>query len=125
MNLGAVRVAVIPRKGRGVVAARQLHAGEEVDLCPVIELTGDDCDRLEETTLGHYYFAHPTSEDHGCFILGTAALLNHADPSNIRLDWRSEGELGWVVAMIAKADIGEGEELTYSYACPLWFEPAP
>ena len=118
----AFRVAALPGKGRGMVAAEPLGAGVTVARDHAVVLAGEDCDLLERTVLGAYYFAHPEDEDRGCLVLGPISLANHAEQPSTALTWRRDPELGLTVEMRTLRPVAAGEELTHRYRCPLWFE---
>lgn len=118
----AARLRVIPGKGRGVVAAAALRAGAVIEVAPTAELTSEDCDRLEDTALGPYYFAHPQHEDRGVFIFGLASFVNHADEPNTEVAWQRDETGEWRAVLRTVRAVAAGEELTRRYACPPWFE---
>jgi hypothetical protein len=119
---GPIAVRRVPGKGRGVVATRAVDAGELLATDPCFVLTGEDCDRLEATSLHGHYFAHPKSDDLGCLVFGPISLVNHAAEPSCRLDWVEDAELGWTVNLLADRPLAAGEELTIRYKAALWFE---
>ena len=118
---GKVAVRILPGKGRGLVAKIAIAAGKVIDAAPAVVLSGEDCDRLEATVLGNYYFAHPDSAQHGMFVLGLPSVANHSDEPNTTIAWRHEDGTGWTAELTALRDIAAGEELCFRYRCPPWF----
>lgn len=116
--------ALIAGKGRGLRAVEQLAAGEVIDCAATIALSSPDCDAIETTAIGDYYFAHPNDDQEGLVILGLASLCNHADRPNAEVRWRHEDGLGWIAELVALCAIGTGEEITRRYHCRPWFQIA-
>lgn len=121
---GPIAVRLLPGKGRGVLATRAVAEGEPLCADACVTLTAEDCRRLEETSFHGHYFAHPETEGEGCVVLGPTSLVNHSPDPNCRLEWADTPHAGWIVRLLARRALAEGEELTIDYACPLWFEPA-
>lgn len=110
-----------PGKGRGLAAAVALRPGEVIDAAPVVELNGRDCEVLEGTALGDYYFLHPADPERGCLVLGALSLVNHADAPNCTVEWEMDPAAGWIARLVAAKEIPAGLELTHRYRCPPWF----
>lgn len=114
---------VSPGRGRGLFALVPIRRGELIDRGCTVLISVEQCpvlDRLQP--LGDLYFAHPENPKAGLMVLGLAGLCNHADTPNADVRWVDGGNLGWLADVIAIADIAAGEEITYRYKCPLWFE---
>jgi len=116
--------ALIPGKGRGLRAVEQLAAGEVVESAATIALSPPECDLIEKTAIGDFYFAHPNQDHEGLVILGLASLCNHADVPNAQVRWRYDDGLGWIAELVALRAIGAGEEITRRYHCQPWFQIA-
>lgn len=122
MTLSAkVGLTAIPGKGRGVVAAAAIDAGETIDIAPTIPLQAADCDLVERTPVGDYYFAHPDDPEGGLVVLGLASLCNHSDVPNADIRWRRDPAAGLVAELFALRPIDAGEEIARRYACAPWF----
>lgn len=119
-----VALAAIQGKGRGVVAVAAIDSGELIDVAPTIALRSEDCDLVERTTVGDYYFAHPEDPEGGLVVLGLASLCNHADAPNAEIRWRRDPAAGLVAELLALRPIADGEEITRRYACMPWFQLA-
>jgi len=117
-------IAVVPiaGKGRGLVLLHPAASGSLICEAVGEELSSQDCDRLEETALAPFYFAHPEDAERGCLVLGEISFCNHADEPTAEVRWRHEAGVGWVAGLYARRDLPAGAELTHRYRCPPWFE---
>jgi hypothetical protein len=114
----------IPGKGRGVIAAAPIAAGELIERSPVLPIGTVES---ESPGLNDYSFAwgedvegyEPGQE---CAVgLGYLSLYNHSDTSNVSLTRHYEEN---EMSIRALRDIAAGEELTINYDVPLWFAEA-
>jgi hypothetical protein len=123
----SLAVALLPSKGRGVIALHALRAGELVERAPVIVADAAEVERIAATTLGRYYYEWGASEDQAAIALGYGSLYNHSYEPNLAYEFREEHTC---IDYIALRDIEAGEELTINYnnlgdlaAEPLNFDP--
>ena len=100
------------RRGRGVFAARSFVEGEEVEVCPTVEVPRDEVDGV----LSDYVFDSVRVKGGVVLVLGYGMLYNHADDPNMEYDQDDEG----VVTFSASRAISEGEELTITYGDDWW-----
>jgi uncharacterized protein len=100
------------RRGRGVFAARAFVAGEEVEICPSVELPRDESTGV----LADYVFDSERGHDFVVLVLGYGMLYNHADDPNLEYEQDDAG----VVTFWAARAIEPGEELTISYGREWW-----
>lgn len=107
-----MKVVAIEGKGRGVIATRDVAAGEVIETAPVVPFDGDLPEELSGLPFdwGNYE----------AIVLGLTQLVNHDDDPNCEVIRDLDG---LTVELIAKRDIRAGEELSHSYKCPLWFTP--
>jgi len=120
----AVPVA-IAGKGRGLRAVRPIGLGEIIESAPTIVLSAHDCEVIERTPVGDYYFAHPDSAEDGLVVLGLTSLCNYAEAPNAEVRWRHVEGVGWLADLIAVRGIDSGEEITRRYRCHPWFDVLP
>ena len=113
----------IPGKGRGVVAAKAIAAGEILERSPVLPLALKDS---ECPGLNDYSLAWGEDVDGGlgeqkaCAIgLGYLSLYNHSEAPNVTFDHHYDDN---EISVLALRDIALGEELTIDYGVPLWWE---
>lgn len=116
-----VRLGAAAGKGRGIFAAVAFSAGDAITEDATVELSAADCDALEPTTAGDYYFAHPEDPDRGLLVFGPSSLANHSGTPNATTGFRRDPALGWILVLTAARAIAAGEEVTRLYACPPWF----
>jgi SET domain-containing protein len=108
--------------GRGVFAARQFHAGDVIEECPVLTVTEDQAPLLDETDLYGFTFEW---EDGVALALGFGSLYNHSWQPNARYDHDYDRDL---VVYSAVSSIAAGEEISVNYSgdpegrIDLWFE---
>ena len=120
-----LRVAALPGRGRGVVAARPFAAGELLERAPVIVVPRRDVAPLRGTLLDDYWFWW--DDDHVACALGWASLYNHASPANASF---AADAASRTLAIVAVAPIAAGQEVTLNYhgdphdGRPVWFELA-
>jgi len=112
-----VEIRTIDGKGRGVFAQRRFEKGEVIESDPVLVLPNDQYALLEQTTLKDYYF--DWGEQACALPLGWSVVYNHSEhPNATTVRHLQEG----FIEFVALRDIEPGEEITYRYACPPWFE---
>lgn len=118
------RIVDIPGKGRGVVAARRLKAGELVELAPVIVVPAKDYDAVSSTVLDGYVYDWGRDGELAV-ALGQGSLYNHSFQPNVVYEKRLSDRL---IEYRALRDVEPGEELCINYNgvvdddTPLWFE---
>ncbi|MCP5432044.1 MAG: SET domain-containing protein-lysine N-methyltransferase [Alphaproteobacteria bacterium] len=111
-------------RGRGLFAVSALAPGDVVERACTVPIGADQAPVLDRMhPLGDFYFAHPLDAKAGLMVLGHASLINHSDAPNADVRF-VETALGYVCELVALAPIAPGEEITYRYRCPLWFETA-
>jgi hypothetical protein len=107
-------------KGRGVFALRNIKKDEVIEISPVVTVPAtsipDDGSAPDGYVLD--WDADTEGEEH-CMPLGYIMMYNHSNTPNMRL----ENDMAeYTITAIAERDIKAGEELTWNYACELWFE---
>jgi SET domain-containing protein len=116
-------------KGRGVVAERDIAAGELVERAPVLIVPEGDRAAVDPTNVGNHIFMweHDTvAEDlytqkgRAAVVLGFTSLVNHSDSPNCDFIRYIEA---LALDLIAIRHIPAGEELTIDYGLTLWFAP--
>jgi SET domain-containing protein len=116
----ALRVAEIDGKGRGVVAAAAIKAGEILEIAPVIPLKAG-----EAPPRGSILYDYPFRWNDPPYVeaiaLGVLSVCNHSTAPNCDIDIFIDRKL---VQLNAIRDIAVGEELTFDYGVPPWWEQA-
>jgi hypothetical protein len=101
------------RRGRGVFARRAFEAGDEVEICPSIELPRAE---TRGAVLADYVFDSERGHSAVVLVLGYGMLYNHADDPNLEYEQDAAG----VVTFFAVREIAPGEELTITYGREWW-----
>jgi SET domain-containing protein len=116
-NSGNLSIGYIEGKGRGVFAQKHFARGEAIECAPVIVLPDDPWELLNRTSLKDHYL---TWGEQACAIaLGFGSLYNYSYvPNAVMVRHLEEAYF----EMVALRDIEAGEEITFKYNCPPWFE---
>ncbi|MDQ6830935.1 MAG: SET domain-containing protein-lysine N-methyltransferase [Gemmatimonadota bacterium] len=119
-----VRWEMRPGKGRGVVAAKDIPAGTEVERSPVIIVPDADLlDRGSDLTVLDQYLLYWDDDEGREHAMGGGLLMfyNHSSHPNIELEDGPEPD---TMSVITLRVVVAGEELCYDYDIALWFTPA-
>ena len=114
-SLGVVEM---PGKGRGVVATAPIDAGALLEVAPVIPLAAND-QPPRTSVLYDYPFLWDDPPFIEAIALGFISMINHSDKPNAQIETDIPNK---VVRLTALRDIAAGEEVTFDYAIPLWFD---
>jgi len=100
------------RKGRALIASREISRGERIVVSPFIELGGPEVERTDGR-LGDYIWEDGFAAGAGCFF-------NHSDEPNVTYQ-RNDG----LIVFKARRRIEAGEEVTinYGYEIPRPLKP--
>ena len=109
-------------KGRGVFALRDIKKGEVIEVAPVVPVAAEDVPDTGGAPDGYLFdWDEDTEGEEHCMPLGYLMLYNHSNAANMDM----ESDLAeYTITVKAKRDIKAGEELTWDYACEIWFEEA-
>lgn len=113
----ALELRHCPGKGRGVFARQPIRAGQRIERAPVLVIPDAHTDVLEHTVLKDYYFAW--GDGTYALPLGWSVLYNHSDTPNAATRRNVHEDM---IEFVALRDIAPGEEITFRYACPPWFD---
>lgn len=119
-----IRIGVVPGKGRGIFATRDIAHGELIETAPVIIVPPDQVERIYGTVLEFYVFDWYQDASAFAVALGTASLYNHSYLPNVRYDKRFDEGL---IEFRAIRNVLAGEELVSNYngdpndRSPVWF----
>ena len=121
----AVRAAEMGEKGRGVVAARRIRAGEIFDRVPVLVIPAGQAEVVESTLLENYVYNW--HNDGVAVALGVGSLYTQAFAPVAQYIKRFDDA---VIEYQALVDIEIGMEITVNYngdpkdQTPVWFHVA-
>ncbi len=111
--------------GRGVFTKKALPALTVVEIAPVIVMTGEERQLIDQTILHDYIFEWGDNREHCCVALGYVSIYNHSYTSNCDYEMDFEKQ---IITIITVRPIEAGEELFINYngewdnETPLWFE---
>ena len=112
------RLALVPGKGRGLVASRPIPSGALIERAPGVRLNPPDRALVDRTSLFAYTFADPQTfgqAEHDCLIaFGALTFCNHSVQPNATVLWDSD-TIGLWARLEALRDIAAGEEITLFY----------
>ncbi len=98
--------------GKGVFAARDIEAGEIIEICPVLVFPKSELPHVRQTMLDDYYFDWGDDEAFYAVCLGYGSLYNHDYHPNAEygMDFAAE-----TIDFYAVKDIPAGAEITVNY----------
>jgi SET domain-containing protein len=124
-----IGVKTYANRGRGVIALRDIPAGELIERTPVLVIPDADRETTDRSIIFTYVYMweHGTTEQdlyagsgRAAIALGMSSLLNHSyNPNASFLRKIDELEL----ELRSRTTIAAGEEVTIDYQMELWFEP--
>ncbi|SIO55856.1 SET domain-containing protein [Chitinophaga niabensis] len=112
-------------KGRGVFTKEAIPAGTQIEVSPVLVLSGNDTSIVDKTKLHNYIFLWGARETRSCIALGFCSIYNHAYEPNCEYEMDFDAE---TMAIRTRRDIKKGEELSINYngdiedKSPVWFD---
>jgi len=125
MILPIITIAPSPKRGRGVFATERISMNTTIEIAPVIVLSKEDRQIVEQTLLYDYIFEWGEDQKLAAVALGYVSIYNHAVHPNCSYDMNEEDQ---TISIITLKDIEIGEELFINYnaetedASPVWFE---
>jgi SET domain-containing protein len=105
-------VANAGHKGRGVFTSKVLSKGDVIEICPIIEMSYKEHQKLVGHILENYAFVWNTKKKNVAIILGFGSLYNHTTKPNA--DYIKKIKNG-VMVFKALKKIKSGEEITIDY----------
>jgi len=99
-------------KGRGVFTSKILKKGELIEICPVIEVSYKDHQKMVGHILENYTFVWSSKKKSAAIVLGFGSLYNHSTSPNA--DYIKKLKKGEMVFKALKT-IPAGEEITIDY----------
>jgi len=124
-----LRVVQAGRRGRGVVAEREISRGELIERAPVLIIPEAARAAVDPTNVGNYIFMweHDTvgqdlysQKGRAAVVLGYTSLVNHSPEPNCDTVRYIDA---CALDLVALRPIAAGEELTIDYGLTLWFTP--
>ncbi|HMS99165.1 MAG TPA: SET domain-containing protein [Saprospiraceae bacterium] len=123
-RVASLYIASSDDRGRGVFTASPIHAGDVIEVCPVIVIPKRELPIIHKTILHDYYFLWGDNLEDCAIALGYGSMYNHElNPNaNFILDLEN-----MTIDIEAIQDIAAGEEITLNYhgepgdESELWF----
>lgn len=107
-------------KGRGVFATRAISKGEIIEVAPVVTVDKDNVVENGNAPDGYLLqWDEDTPGEEFAMPLGYVMLYNHSDKPTLEIESDLEE---YTMTVTAARDIKVGEELTWNYACDIWFD---
>ncbi len=105
-----IKVAAIPGKGRGVIAAEPFSRGDIIERVPMIVLAALDTKKISETLLDYYCFRWGPGRI--AIACGYGSLYNHSAEPNVvcQRDFETNE-----MSFVAIRPIAAEEEITHNY----------
>jgi SET domain-containing protein len=108
-----VQVAKIQGKGRGIVAAHEIHSGEVIEVCPFIALSDVDAEHVtNKSDIMKYYVLELTQIKKHVQPLGYGMLYNHSLSPNSEIEYQPGEDF---ITIKALNHIPAGQEITFDY----------
>lgn len=118
-------IGIHPKKGRCVFAGKDYKKGDLIEIAPMLVITGEEMEIIQNTMLYDYYFEWYDDSSALALALGHGSLYNHS--SNANVDYEADYELD-ILTFRAYKPIKKDEELTINYHQdpdskePVWFD---
>lgn len=120
-----IYVAYSEVHGKGVFAARNISAGEIIEVCPVLLFPQDQLPNMRATMLDDYYFDWGDDGEWYAICLGYGSLYNHSYSPNAEYGMDFEAQ---TIDFYCLKDIAAGDEILINYngdadnQTKVWFE---
>ena len=127
MSLQQASIIVAPSDlhGQGVFAARDIEAGEVIEVCPIILFPKEQLPYVRQTVLDDYYFDWGEEGEWYALCLGYGSLYNHSYQPNAEYGMDFEAR---TIDFYCIKDIPAGSEILINYngdvdsQTKVWFE---
>lgn len=86
LQIPGLFIGATPDKGRGVFAANGAHAGDMIEICPVLVIAAEEVQHIDKTTSFEYYFLWEAGKGNACIPLGLGAMYNHDRQPNAEVE---------------------------------------
>lgn len=105
-------VAQTPGRGRGVFTSEDIPANTEIEVAPVIVMSGEDRKHLDQTLLHDYIFEWGKDQSQCIMALGYVPMYNHSYESNCDYEMDFDKD---IITIKTVFKIKAGEELFINY----------
>ena len=125
MISGSLQIRNTENKGRGLFADEFIKSGTVIEVSPVLVMTAEDREHLEQTALRDYIFEWGPESDQCALALGYISVYNHSYNSNCEYFMDFDENIMFIKTV---KDVAAGTELTLNYngdfdnESEVWFE---
>lgn len=125
LQQGAIYVAASELHGKGVFAARDIEAGEVIEVCPILLFPKAQLIHIRQTVLDDYYFDWGEEGEWYALCLGYGSLYNHSYEPNAEYGMDFEAQ---TIDFYCLHNIEAGHEILINYngdadnRDKVWFE---
>lgn len=105
-----LEIRTSPTHGRGVFTTERVHAGEVLEVAPVLPFDRKDTRRIDATALSQYVF--DWGDDRTAVAFGYVSLCNHGMPPNAEVEVAEDPP---TITLTACRDIPAGTEILVDY----------
>lgn len=109
-----VKVVEIPGKGRGVVAIKNIKAGETIEICPIVHISKAEAEFTKNSDVLKFYCLEQTAHEKFCLMLGYGSIYNHDANPNADIEYNERKSENYLTFKALK-NIKSGEEIVYDY----------
>lgn len=115
-----LKVVLVPKKGRGVVATQYIKKGTLIEAAPTCSFPTQQRELVDKTNLSIFYFVKPSEYTatnknvEGHIVFGLSSFTNHSKTPNAKIEWK-EDERGLWANLVALEDIQVDNEVTIFY----------
>ncbi|MFX1259135.1 MAG: SET domain-containing protein-lysine N-methyltransferase [Promethearchaeota archaeon] len=119
---------ISPKKGKGVLAKKNIKKGTIVEIAHILLISNEDYDLIQNSILYNYIYEwdDPNNPKYqNAIALSICQFFNHSYNPNVEYQYNYKNT---TIKFIAIKDISKGEELTINYngnvndKSPVWFE---
>jgi uncharacterized protein len=125
LQQAAIYVAASELHGKGVFAARDIEAGEVIEVCPILLIPKAQLIHIRQTVLDDYYFDWGEAGEWYALCLGYGSLYNHSYEPNAEYGMDFEAQ---TIDFYCLKNIEAGHEILINYngdadnKDKVWFE---
>lgn len=119
----------IIKAGRGIFARVDIHRGETIERCPIIEIPEHDSSNINKSILVTYIYYLGKNKERLMIALGFGSIYNHSPQPNAKYKEKYKDK---TIDFIAINEIKRDEEITVNYSqgnqkdkSSLWFNVDP
>lgn len=116
-----LELKITPDRGRGVFVIGDIETGDSIEISPMLAISKEDCEWIDETDLSRYRYELLSTDDDGnpeiigLIALGYGSLYNHSFDPNADYEIENDVDGNFTIEFFAIKPILDGEEVTINY----------